>query len=84
MGVRRRTAALRVLLLTPLSLMPESLKPAVASSVPLRRRDLPVSPELLARDGTVCLSDYGRCAFGSGASCQDHRFSRREHGARGV
>jgi len=34
--------------------------------MPLRRRLVPVSPELLARYGSGFLSDYGRYAFGAG------------------
>jgi hypothetical protein len=51
----------------PLSFLPESLEAVPLCFVPLRRRILPVSPECFPQ-WYRGLSDYGRCAFGSGGS----------------
>ena len=64
----------------PSVLLPESLEAWIRSRfLPLRRRIEPVSPECV--HATVwSLSDYGRCAFGSGMT----RFSRHVHPSRAV
>jgi hypothetical protein len=55
--------------------LPESFEARCPRFLPLRRRIEPVSPEFVRKE-VLGLSDYGRCAFGSGFEQALSRFSR--------